>query len=122
FRRSSALNTLRRRRRPSSRLLALAAVSLLPRPVRAATLRRTVRARGQHTWLRPAAFEAHVRAAAADESGEPLRYDTATWYIARRRMFSVLSHNCAVGAAEFGIASSDPLLDAGFVAALARSG
>jgi asparagine synthase (glutamine-hydrolysing) len=57
-----------------------------------------------------------------DEVAEPLRYDAATWQVATRRSFATIAHNHAAVAAEYGIRASDPLLDPGFIAALARAG
>lgn len=122
FRRGSALAALRRGRRPSRALLGLVAESLLPASARGALLRRRIRASNQSRWLTPAALTVHIETAAAEEAVEPLRYDAGTWYITRRRFFAAASRNYAAGAAEFGLRSFDPLLDHGFIAALAHAG
>jgi asparagine synthase (glutamine-hydrolysing) len=90
--------------------------------VRQLIAQKLVRKGVQRRWLRPAAFERHVRLAAADASAEPLTYGAATRSIARRRSFATISHNHAVAAAEYGVRALDPLLDDRFVAALARAG
>lgn len=122
LRRGTALTLLRRRRRVSRALLAHAATALLPRPLRQARLERALRDSGQSRWLKPAALAEHIRIAASEEVAEPLRYDAGTWFISRRRFFATASHNYAAGAAEYGLRSGDPLLDHGFIAALARAG
>lgn len=122
FRRATALTVLRNGRRPSRDLLRLATEALLPRRLRWRHVERDVRGAQQGRWLKPDAIIEHARVAARDETGEPLRYDQATWYIIRRRMFNALVHNCRIGAQEYGISSHEPLLDEGFVAALARAG
>ena len=113
---------LRSGRRPSRALLSRAVMALMPRPVRrrrvAASAARSVQSR----WLRPAALRSHASRIAMDEVAEPLRYDAATWLIATRRSFATIAHNHAAVADEYEIKASDPLLDAGFIAALARTG
>jgi asparagine synthase (glutamine-hydrolysing) len=76
----------------------------------------------QSRWLRREALENHARRVAADEAAEPLRYDAGTWFITRRRSFATISHNHAAVAAEYELKARDPLLDSGFLAALARAG
>ncbi len=122
FRRGTAWAAMRRGRRPGRALLKLAGTAILPRPFRNSMLRREIRTSGQSRWLTPQAFDRHIRLAAADESVEPLRYDSGTWFITRRRFFAAATHNYAAGAAEFGLKAYDPLLDSGFIAALAHSG
>ena len=76
----------------------------------------------QRRWLRPAAFERHVRLLADDVTAQPLGYGSATRSIPRQRSFATISHNQAAAAAEYGVRATDPLLDHRFVAALARAG
>jgi hypothetical protein len=121
-RRITPLAVLRRRRRPDRVLLRYSAAAALPRPVRHRLARRIARTSIQSRWLRPDAFEEHVRLATADFCSEPLRYGPATRSITRRRSFATISHNHGAAAAEYGIRASDPLLDPRFVAALARAG
>jgi asparagine synthase (glutamine-hydrolysing) len=113
---------LLRRRRPDRVLLRYAGVAALPRPVRRRLARGVARTSIQSRWLRPHAFEEHVRLATADFCAEPFRYGPATRSITRRRSFATIAHNHEAAAAEYDIRASDPLLDAGFVAALARAG
>jgi asparagine synthetase B (glutamine-hydrolysing) len=103
-------------------LVRYSAFATLPRRARQRIAHRILQSSTQRRWLRPAAFERHVRLAAADACAEPLRYDSATWSITHRRSFATISHNHAAAAAEYGIRASDPLLDHRFVAALARAG
>jgi asparagine synthase (glutamine-hydrolysing) len=121
-RRVTPIAALRRRRRPDRMLLTYSATAVLPRPVRRRMAARMARDTIQRRWLRPAAFERHVRLAALDATAEPLGYAAATWSITGRRSFATISHNHRAAAAEYGIRASDPLLDHRFVAALARSG
>jgi asparagine synthase (glutamine-hydrolysing) len=121
-RRITPVALLVRRRRLDKVLVQYSAVAALPRRVRQRIAQRLVRKGVQRRWLRPAAFERHVRLAAADASAEPLTYGAATRSITRRRSFATISHNHAVAAAEYGVRALDPLLDDRFVAALARAG
>jgi len=121
-RRVTPLAALRRGRRPDRALVKHSVFAVLPRRARQRVARRMMRTSVQHRWLRPAAFERHVRLLAADATAEPLDYAAATWSITRQRSFATISHNHAAAAAEYGIRASDPLLDHRFVAALARAG
>ena len=120
--RITALRVMMRRRRLDRALVRNQLGAALPRRVRARLARRMTRTSVQSRWLRPAAFERHVRLAAADFAAEPLRYDAATRSITRQRSFATISHNHAAAAAEYAIRASDPLLDPRFVAAIARAG
>lgn len=122
FRRGTPLVVLRHGRRSNRRLLGHAVEACLPEPWRRAQVRRMSLHSLQSRWLRRDALAEHARLVAADEAAEPLRYDQGTWFITRRRSFAVLAHNHSLAAAEHGIRAFDPLLDAGFVAALARAG
>lgn len=122
LRRGTALTALRRGRKPDLSIVGSAAFALLPRPARRALTLRAARSGSAARWLTRRALARHARLVAGDESAEPLRYDAGTWYLQRRRAFTVLSHNQSVHAAAFGIRSTDPLLDARFLAALARAG
>ncbi|HEU5035704.1 MAG TPA: asparagine synthase-related protein [Nocardioides sp.] len=121
-RRVTPVAGLRQRRRPDRRLLAYSAQSVLPRVARRTFARRLARTSVQHRWLRPAAFERHVRLLTADATAEPLGYCAATWSITHQRSFVTIRHNHTVAAAEYGVRASDPLLDPRFVAALAHAG
>jgi asparagine synthase (glutamine-hydrolysing) len=121
-RRITPLTVLLRHRRPDRALIRYSAAAGLPRRARQRIARRMVRGSVQQRWLRPAAFERHVRLAAADIGTEPFRYDAATRAVPLRRSFATIVHNHSAAAADHGIRASDPLLDPGFVAALARAG
>ncbi|MBA2954240.1 hypothetical protein GON03_07895 [Nocardioides sp. MAH-18] len=121
-RRVTPLTGLLRTRRPDRALLKHAAYAVLPRPGRRRFARRASQASPQHRWLRPAAFEQHVRLLSADMAAEPLDYGAATRAIPRQRAFATIVHNHTAAAAEYGVRASDPLLDPRFVAALARFG
>ncbi|NLE99104.1 MAG: hypothetical protein GX596_14120 [Propionibacterium sp.] len=122
LRRGTALTVLRHGRRPSRALLTTAARELLPRRARDWLLRRDQPVGLHDRWLRAAALAEHERRMSEDIVAEPLRYDEGTWFISRRRAFATLVHNQAAHATAYGLAPFDPLLDHGFLAALARSG
>jgi asparagine synthase (glutamine-hydrolysing) len=121
-RRVTPLAVPRRRRRPDRATIRYSALAVLPYRARQPIARRTVRTTVQRRWLRPAAFERHVRLLAVDACAEPLGYGAATRSISRQRPFATISHNHAAAAAEYGIRAADPLLDHRFVEALARAG
>jgi asparagine synthetase B (glutamine-hydrolysing) len=120
--RITPLTALRRRRRPGRALVSHALASTLPGSLRRRRAMDHARATTQSQWLRPAALEQHARLLADDVAREPLRYDEASWAITGWHSFTTIRHNHAQVAAEFGITAHDPLLDPGFVAALARAG
>jgi asparagine synthase (glutamine-hydrolysing) len=120
--RSTPFMLLRAGRRPSRQLLGHAAMAVMPRPIRRRRVARLAAGSVQSRWLRPEALQRHAARVADDETVEPIRYDEATWQIATRRSFATIAHNHAAVAAEHGIRASDPLLDPGFIAALARAG
>lgn len=122
LRRGTAITVLRHGRRPTPKLMKMAASELLPRNLRRIRAMRAVRHTIHAQWLTRRAMAMHSRITAEAAVMEPLRYDEATWFLTRPRPFSVLSHNQAVHAATFGLMSSDPLLDHGFLAALAHAG
>ncbi len=121
-RRVTPLAALRHGRRPDRALVNHSAIAALPRRARQRIARQLMQTSVQRRWLRPAAFERHVRLLAADAAAEPLLYATATWSITHLRSFATISHNHAAAAAEYDIRATDPLLDRRFVAALARAG
>lgn len=120
-RRGTALALVRRRRINSEVMLA-AADSLLPSPLQRLRTQSLLKDSHQARWLRPDALAEHARRAAADIAAEPLRYPESTWFITRMRSFATIHHNHAIIAAGYGLRASDPLLDRGFLAALARAG
>ncbi|MCC2593751.1 hypothetical protein LKO27_10075 [Tessaracoccus sp. OS52] len=122
LRRGTALTVLRNGRRPTRGLILQAATSLMPRPVRRLDFSRAASRETTMSWLTPSAVREHFRRAADDEVAEPLRYDAGTWFLTRRRFWSVLSHNQSMEAARYGLRIHDPLLNPHFLAALAHSG
>ena len=112
-----------KRGRASRRALLPHAVNaFLPRPVRRGLAARLARGSVQRRWLRPRALAEHARRAAADATAEPLRADEATWHITRYRSFATIRHNHSAAAAQYGLSARDPLLDPGFIAAVAHAG
>lgn len=121
-RRGSAISALRSGRRRNRRLFRAAGESLLPTFTRRMRLKARYRLSLHARWLTPAALEMHVAKAVDDDLHEPLRYDAGTWFLRRRRSWSVLAHNHAVIASRYGLRTFEPLLDPGFLAALAAAG
>jgi asparagine synthase (glutamine-hydrolysing) len=121
-RRIMPFSVLRHRHRPDRAMVRYGTFAVLPRRARQRIARRMLRTTTQRRWLRPTAFEQHVRLLAIDACAEPLGYGSATWSISRQRSFATISHNHTAAAAEYGIRASDPLLDHRFLAALARAG
>ncbi|MCB0910705.1 MAG: hypothetical protein KDB60_03710 [Propionibacteriaceae bacterium] len=107
---------------PRIATLRSAAAALLPRPIRQRRIARRARSSQQGRWLRPHALAEHTRLIAADLASEPLRFDASTWHLTRIRAFHALRHNHAAVAAEYQLRAFEPLLDEGFIAALARAG
>lgn len=122
LRRGTALTVLRHGRRPTVGLLKQAGMALMPRSVRRREVSRAAAQNSKLSWLTPAAVSEHLRRASADEAAEPLRYDAGTWFLTRRRFWSVLSHNQSIEAARHGLRVHDPLISPHFLAALANSG
>lgn len=121
-RRGTALALLRRRR-ANPAILWHAVDAALPRPIQRVITGRMMRRHSLQTrWLKPAALRRHVRRATEDIIAEPLLYPAGTWFVSRLRSFVLIRHNHTAMAAEFGLRASDPLLDDGFLAALARVG
>lgn len=120
-RRGTALALLRRRR-INAQVVRAAADSLLPRPLQRLRTQALLKDSHQARWLQPRALVEHARRAAADIAAEPLLYPASTWFITRMRSFATIQHNHAAIAAEYGLRASDPLLDRGFLAALAHAG
>lgn len=120
--RVTPLTVMRRGRRLNRRVVTEALKGVLPRPVRQALIARRERNGLARPWLRPRALEQHAQLVAADDAEKPLRYDRGTWFLGRQRIWPVMGANQRGTAAEYGLRSSDPLLDPGFLAALARRG
>lgn len=120
-RRGTAL-ALVRRRRINTEVARAAADALLPRPLQRLRTQALLKNSHQARWLQPRALAEHARRAAADIAAEPLLYPASTWFITRMRSFATIQHNHSAIAAEYGLRASDPLLDRGFLAALAPAG
>lgn len=120
-RRGTPLAALRRGRL-TPRTLRTAMRAALPRPVLERRLARRAMDSPHSRWLRPAAMTRHARLLAADEAQEPLRFDAGTWFLTRPRAFHALVRNHAAVASGFGLRVVEPLLDPGFIAAVARWG
>jgi Asparagine synthase len=99
------------------------AAQLGPRPARRAHLYRKYRSTTSATgWLRPDARSEFARRLAQQQAGEPFDWRASLrWHLSLRAVAG-FRHNCAAIASDYDVAHSDPLLDPGFVAALARSG
>lgn len=120
--RVAPLTVMRRRRRFDRLVVTEAAKAVLPRPARRRLIAGRERAAHLRPWLRPHALEQHARTAAADDAEQPLRYDRGVWFLIRQRIWAVMGNNQRETAAEYGLRTSDPLLDPRFLAALARRG
>jgi asparagine synthase (glutamine-hydrolysing) len=73
-------------------------------------------------WLRPEGNRALQDAWAAHTASEPARWDRRVDWWARRRYLGVARHSLHLLAERAGAKIAHPLLDAGFLAALARAG
>ena len=97
-----------------------AGLAVAPARVRAARRRR--QPLEGLSWLRPAAAD-HVRRAWADDTaGEPIRWDRRVGWYARRRHLRLGVHSLGLLADAHDTRVSHPLLDPGFLAALAAEG
>lgn len=113
-------DVLARRARPRPRDAGLAAVATLPRPVRRRVFEHRTPGPGLG-WLRPAANRELARLRAW-ERNEPVRWDRAVRCMARRRDVTLGARTLERLGAAAGVAVHAPLLDAGFVTALAQAG
>jgi hypothetical protein len=113
---------VRKRRHPRSELLAANAVALAPRLVRSLRVRRQMSGDSQQPWLRPGVARRHRRLLAADEASEPLSWDRSIWWVRHRRAVEAVVTNYEALGTEFGVRVGHPLLEEGFLAALARFG
>jgi len=105
------------RRRPSRRLVRWCLRSLAP-----ARLRRFQSPQGVTSWLTEAGRNLLERGLTREASDVPLRWDSETRSMLGRRVPAVLKHNVGVCAREYDVTMQHPLLDAGFISALAREG
>lgn len=113
---------VRKRRRPSPVLLRAAASALAPAPLRRVRQRREIARYDQQPWLRPPVAREHRRLLAADEADEPLAWDRSIWWARHRRAVDVVLTNYQALGAEQDVVVRHPLLDEGFLAALAHAG
>lgn len=111
-----------KRRRPRRALLTSSAAALAPVPVRRSRLRAQMRRTATHTWLRPEVATEHDRLLAADEAAEPLSWDVSIWWSIHRRAVRAVVANYAAMGADHDVHVYHPLMDEGFLAALARAG
>ncbi len=121
-RRVTALTLLvRLHRRPTRRLLRLAARALEPGPLRTAGARRRLRRADLLPWL-----TAEGAALAADrlarDAAAPLRWDRETARLLGRHAAEIFTDNYALVAREHDVLVEHPLVAPGFVHALARAG
>nr|WP_246211095.1 asparagine synthase C-terminal domain-containing protein [Phytoactinopolyspora alkaliphila] len=122
-RRITPLTLMLRMRRPLSRRLVRAcAMSGAPAPVRRAVVRSELRRTGDRAWMNPEAARTHRKLLAADEAAEPLPWHQAVWWLKHRRAVHLGLRDYALIAAEHDVDLRHPLLDDGFLAALAHSG
>lgn len=88
-------------------------------------LRRVVEARRRQmtlSWLRPVAMREAAKALTADAAQEPARWNLRTRWYARRRGLQMVRRSFDLLAADGGVLAVHPLVDATFLAALARAG
>lgn len=72
-------------------------------------------------WLLPETRARHHRLIAADLASEPLSTAGSLEWLLTRRVAAMAAHNYATMAAEFGLTMHEPLLEPGFVRALANT-
>ena len=103
---------------PTKRVVARAALSLAPRPVRRIAGKRRLEREFPTPWLLPRARERLYRTLAEDDAREPLRWGASMRWHLRQRSVAVGSHNFRLLAAESDVVLHEPLLDPGFLGAL----
>lgn len=108
-------------RRPARSLLGEASMAILPRVMQGRIDMRRIRATRYAPWLTESARSIAVDQLARD-SWEPLAWDRATWHLAGRRVADALTSNYSAIARDFDFTVLSPLLDRGFIAALANDG
>ena len=110
-------------RRDAGRLrprdLRSAGSALAPRPYRRWRQRVRFDRAQMQPWLRPETRARHHRLLAADLASEPISTAGSLEWLLTRRAAAMASHNYAALAAEYGLTLHEPLLDPGFVRALA---
>ncbi|MGN0065018.1 MAG: asparagine synthase-related protein [Nocardioides sp.] len=106
-----------RRVRPAD--LRSAAACLAPPPYRRHREQARFDASAMQPWLRPAARARHHQLLAADLASEPLSTPASLQWLLTRRAAAMASHNYRQLAADHDLTLHEPLLDPGFVRALA---
>lgn len=111
---------LRARVRPVPRDVLRVGLALAPQWVRRPVMREPLVA--ALPWLRPAVRRQVGEAVRADAAAEPLRWDRRLAHYACRRYLRLTVHSLKLLGASRGVELIHPLLDPGFLAALARHG
>jgi asparagine synthase (glutamine-hydrolysing) len=113
---------LRRQVGSRRRALGMAARALTPRPVRRRSTASEIRETTSIPWLTPMAEAAFQDLLVSDALVEPLPWSSSTISLLRHRGVRKGLNNIAAAAAGFDTTVVDPLLDPGFVYALAEFG
>jgi asparagine synthase (glutamine-hydrolysing) len=113
---------LRRQVGSRRRALRMAARALTPRPVRRRSTASEIRETTSIPWLTPMAEAAFQDLLVSDALVEPLPWSSSTISLLRHRGVRKGLNNIAAAAAGFDTTVVDPLLDPGFVYALAEFG
>jgi asparagine synthase (glutamine-hydrolysing) len=113
---------LRRKVGSRRRALRMAARALTPRPIRRRSTTSEIRETTSIPWLTPLAEAAFRDLLVSDALVEPLPWGSSIISLLRRRGARKGLNNLAAAAAAFDTTVVDPLLDPGFVFALAKFG
>jgi len=113
---------LRRQVGSRRRALRMAARSLTPRPIRRRSTASEIRETTSLPWLTPMADAAFRDLLVSDSLVEPLPWRSSIVSLLRRRGARTGLNNLAAAGAAFNTTVVDPLLDPGFVYALAEFG
>ena len=113
---------LRRHGGSRRRALGRAVRDLSPRPLRQRSTAYEIRQKTSLTWLTPLAQASLRELLVSDAMAEPLPWRDSIVSLLRRRGARTGLHNLAAAAAAFNTTVVDPLLDPGFVFALAQLG
>lgn len=111
---------LARRVHPVPRDVLRIPLALAPPPIRAAAIGRRLSL--PSPWLRPSARRRLARAVGRELAGEPRSWGDRVAWFARRRYLQVGLRSLALLAAEHDVELRHPLLDPGFLSALAVQG
>jgi hypothetical protein len=115
------VDALARRRRPGPRDALRLAYAASPGAVRGWRERRSYRL-AELRWLSPEAARSASRLAAAARAEQPRSWSRWVDWFARRRSVSAAQWSLSLLAADAGTVLVHPLLDPGFLAAIARAG